>query len=122
MLELLIVFNCYIVAPAFFFKRNWQHLFSFTAGARIRYPWNFFRPRIDPTDLLGSCRGSFMKCQKRQASQFPSRFDLHPQKLTWVFPKIRETPQNGWFIMDGLEWMIWGYPYFMETPTCNPKN
>ena len=36
---------------------------------------------------------------------------------TWVFPKI-EVPQNGWFIMENLiKWMIWGYPYFLETST-----
>jgi len=74
MLELLIVFNCYIVAPAFFLKETGSIFFLFTAGARIRYPWNFFRPRIEWPDLLGTCRGSAMKCEKRQLSQFPITF------------------------------------------------
>ena len=36
----------------------------------------------------------------------------------WVFPKIRGTPQNGWFISwkTLLKWMIWRYPYFWKHP------
>ena len=36
-------------------------------------------------------------------------------RCIWVFPKIG-VPQNGWFIMEILKWMIWGYPYFRKHP------
>ena len=38
----------------------------------------------------------------------------------WVFPKIGEKPQNGWFIMGKpyKKWMIWGYHYFWKHPYC----
>jgi len=41
------------------------------------------------------------------------KLNLHWQ--TGMFPKIG-LPQNGWFIMALLNWMIWGYPYFWKPP------
>ena len=37
----------------------------------------------------------------------------------WVLPKI-VVPQNGWFIMGLLKWMILGVPLFSETPIWGP--
>ena len=47
-----------------------------------------------------------------------SRWMEHLEKNIWVFPKIVENPQNGWFISwkTLLKWMIWGYPYLWKHP------